>query len=265
MTLSFVDTSPRAASASAQESSTPWLSIVLPAHNEAPHIGRVAVGFLRAAERLGRGVEVLVVDDGSTDGTAEALRRHEGGDDARIRLIRRERCGGYGSALTRGFHHARGEWVFFSDADGQFSADELPAFLATTLDAEPADARRMVIGYRAPRRDNVPRLMLGRAWTSVVNFALRVETRDVNCAYKAMRKVDLEAMHLESSGAMINAELLHKARRLGIRVVERPVGHYPRASGEQSGANPGVMLKALYELTRYRVESWQRRATRGIF
>jgi len=237
-----------------QDPSSPWLSIVLPAHNEADHIGVVALGFLRAAERTGRSAEVLVIDDGSTDDTAGAVRAWPGGDDPRVRIIRRERCGGYGKALISGFHHARGEWVFFTDADGQFSPDELPGF----LDAIDGDQPLMIAGYRNPRRDNAPRRLLGKAWTAVVRAVLRVESRDVNCAYKVMRKADLDAMALLSSGAMINAELLHKARRLGVQLRERPVTHLPRLSGEQSGARPDVMARALYELARYRAESAQR-------
>ncbi len=229
----------------------PWLSVVLPAHNEAPHIARVAMSFLRAVERSGHPVEVVVVDDGSSDGTAEALRR--GAADPRVRLVRRERCGGYGRALITGFEAARGEWIFFTDADGQFRPDEALGFL---VDAELHGAD-LVLGYRDGRADPLGRRLLGRAWTGLVGSLLQIDARDVNCAYKLFRRQDVLAMGLCSEGAMINAELLHQARRRGLLALQRPVHHYPRQSGQQSGARPDVMARALLELVRYRLGAWR--------
>lgn len=231
---------------------SPWVSVVLPAHNEAPHIGQVASSFLRAALSLGREAEVLVVDDASSDGTAQAVREAQRQHlEGRLRLIRRPQQGGYGEALRTGFAQARGEWVFFTDGDGQFLAEDLPGFLAD-LEQGRAD---MVLGYRHPRRDKAHRRALGRAWTALMRGMFRVHVRDMNCAYKVVRRRDLSRMQLASQGALINAELLHKARRLGLRSVQRPVRHQARHAGQASGARPEVIARALWELTRYRFTS----------
>jgi glycosyltransferase involved in cell wall biosynthesis len=231
---------------------SPWVTVVLPAHNEAPHIGQVAGSFLEAALSLGREAEVLVVDDASSDDTAQVVRQAQRQHlEGRLRLIQRPEQGGYGEALRTGFAQARGEWVFFTDGDGQLLADDLPGFLAD-LDQGHSD---MVLGYRHPRRDKAHRRALGRAWTVLMRSLFRVHVRDMNCAYKAVRRRDLVRMRLASQGALINAELLHKARRLGLRSVQRPVRHQARCAGQASGARPEVIARALWELARYRVAS----------
>ena len=233
------------------QTQSPWLTVVLPAHNEAENIGPVAVGFLQAARALGRPCEVVVVDDGSNDGTELALRRYAGGADPALRVVRHARNAGYGAALRTGFEHARGTWVFFTDSDGQFAPESLVDFLEG-LDEQGVD---LIVGYRYPRHDRWHRRALGRLWTGTVRTLLGVRARDVNCAFKVMRRVDLDRMELGASGALVNAELLHKARRLGLVLLERPVRHLAREHGDASGARPDVVGRALWELARYRIGS----------
>jgi glycosyltransferase involved in cell wall biosynthesis len=229
----------------------PWLTVVLPAHNEVENIGAVAVSFLTAAKALGRPCEVVVVDDGSTDGTVEALRAHPGGNHPALRVVKHGRNAGYGGALRTGFREARGRWVFFTDSDGQFEASSLAPFLEG-LDEQGVD---LIVGYRYSRHDRWHRRALGRVWTGTVRTLLGVRARDVNCAFKVMRRTDLERMKLEADGALINAELLHKARRMGLNLAQRPVPHLSRKHGEASGARPDVVGRALWELARYRLRS----------
>ncbi len=229
----------------------PWLSVVLPAHNEAPHIAQVATSFLEAALSLGREAEVIVVDDASDDETAAQVTQAAQHWPQRLRLVQRPTCGGYGSALRTGFEAARGEWIFFTDSDGQFLADDLPDFLHNL--GEPGT--EMILGYRHPRRDLHHRKAMGKLWTAMMRTCFRVHVRDMNCAYKAFRRQDMDHMDLQSQGALINAELLHKARRMGLRHTQRPVRHLPRQAGEASGANPAVIARALWELARYRLSS----------
>ncbi|MBH23808.1 MAG: hypothetical protein CMH57_04935 [Myxococcales bacterium] len=248
-----------APTSAAQHGEGPWLSIILPAHNEASCIEQVVGDFCAAAAALARadrGVEILVVDDASQDATAAIVRRVAPPTGVSVRVVQRTTQGGYGRALTTGFEAAAGTWLFFSDADGQFEADQLPGF----LNAIKEDGVDMIIGYRSPRHDPWHRRLMGRLWTAVVRNALRVPARDVNCAFKAFRRSDVRRMRLSSDGALINAELLHKARRMDLTIAQRPVRHRARLSGDASGARPDVILRALGELLRYRVRS---RWTRG--
>lgn len=229
------------------ESLPPWLSVVLPAHNEEANIGAVVRDFLGATRALGRAIEVIVVDDGSSDATAE---RADVGSRW-VRVIRHEHNGGYGAALSTGFAAARGEWVFFTDGDGQFGADALHGFLVRALE----DSTDMVVGYRHPRSDRWSRRTLGRTWSALIRLTFRVGVRDVGCAYKAIRRRRLAAMQITTRGAMINAELLHQASILRLRIDERPVHHRPRRHGEPTGAKARVIGRALLDLAAYRAGS----------
>lgn len=229
----------------------PWISIVLPAHNEAPHIGHVAADFLLAARSLGKRAEVIVVDDASSDGTSDAVYEKLDRNDPDVVVVRRESQGGYGAALLSGFSAARGTWVFFTDGDGQFSGEDLPGFLQG-LEEDQSD---MILGYRHPRQDRLSRRALGKAWTLMMRQMFRVKVRDMNCAYKVIRRSSLDAMKLKSRGALINAEMLHKARRMNLSNLQRPVRHLERSAGEATGARPEVIARALFELARYRVQT----------
>jgi glycosyltransferase involved in cell wall biosynthesis len=217
------------------------LSIVLPCLNEAQAIDRV----VRSAVEVGRAIampfEVLVVDDGSTDDTARVVEA-AAAELPEVRCLRHGTNLGYGAALRTGFEHARGELVFYTDGDGQFDLRELPALLALV---GPYD---VVTGYRRMRRDGPLRLLYGAAWTALTDVLLGTGVRDVNCAFKVFPRSLVERADLRSTGALIGAELLSEARRLGLRVGEIGVTHFPRRSGRPTGAYPAVIGRAFREL-----------------
>ncbi len=227
------------------------LSIVLPCHDEAKNVESVVRAACDAARAVARRWEVVVVDDGSGDGTSERVRALAAGQD-RIRLVRHERNRGYGAALKSGFREARYDHVFYTDGDGQFDLAQLEGFLT-------APGRRpgaVLAGYRHPRRDSLLRTLNGRSWTALANATLGLGVRDVNCAFKLFPRALLAQTPLSSRGAAIDAEILAEARRRGYPIAEAPVEHRPRRHGRQSGARPAVIARALYELWELR----QRRA-----
>jgi hypothetical protein len=197
----------------------------------------VVEGLLAVLPVVARRHEVIVVDDGSCDGTAAAVPAA-----AAVRVLRHATSRGYGSALRTGFAAAREPWLFFTDGDGQFDVRDLPRVVAAAGDAD------LVAGYRAPRADPLGRRLCGRAWTALVRLTLGVRVRDVNCAFKLLRRDVLAAGPLESAGALVNAELLGKAVRQGFRVRQVAVSHHPRRHGRASGWRPRVVWGALREL-----------------
>ncbi len=223
------------------------LSIVLPAFNEAANIESAVAEATAVAARLTEEHEVIVVDDGSSDGTAglvEAL----GAEDPRVRLVSHEVNQGYGEALRTGFLSARFDHVFFTDADLQFDMEELERFLpyAGTVD--------VVAGYRVNRQDPLQRRMNAYAWNFLVRVLFYVPVRDIDCAFKLFSRHALSQVDVRSVGAMVNTELMVRLGRRGASIVEVGVHHRPRRAGQARGASLRVILTAFRELVRLRAE-----------
>jgi glycosyltransferase involved in cell wall biosynthesis len=219
------------------------ISAVLPAYNEEAAVARTVADLRAVLAALGGPFEIIIVNDGSTDDTG-ALADRLARDDAAVRVVHHPRNLGYGAALRSGFAAARLPWVFLMDADGQFDPRELPAF------AEAAAGADLVVGFRPSRADAGHRALYAKIWALLMSALLGVGVRDVDCAFKLMRRAYLDRMALEAGGAFLSAEMLAKARRLGARVAERPVRHLPRRAGASTGGTPRVLLRAFYELVR---------------
>ncbi len=202
-------------------------------------MGHVVRAALRAITRRGADGEVVVVDDGSSDGTGAAVRAI---GDPRVRVIRHGVSRGYGAALRTGFGHARGGLVFFTDADAQFDVAEVARLESWVPRFD------LVVGYRAPRRDGWYRRAVGWGWSRLLNATLGVGVRDVDCAFKLVRRQALLDLGLVSRGAFVNGELLVRARARGLSVKEVPVTHFPRPAGVASGARLRVGARAVREL-----------------
>ncbi len=219
------------------------VSFVLPAFNEAPNIVRALETITSVASRYCAGYEVIVVDDGSSDGTAllvEECRRR----NACIRLVSHDVNRGYGEALRTGFAAATLDYVFFTDSDNQFDLDEIPLLLVWADDAD------VVAGYRSERQDPLMRRINAWGWNRLVRMLFYVPVRDIDCAFKLFRRDALADIELASRGAMINTELMVKLARGGSKVVEVGVTHLPRTAGEPSGANLRVIRRAFGEVIR---------------
>ena len=200
--------------------------MVLPAYNEQASLTKAVERALAVLPTLVDSFEVIVVDDGSTDDTdvvgRELVDRHEG----LVRLLTHPANRGYGAALRTGFGAARGELLFYTDADNQFDLAELEHFLPLIGEHD------VVVGFRVYRYDTVLRSMLSWIYNRIVNVLFLVRIRDVDCAYKLFRREVIEKITIEVDDFFVDAELVAKARRWNFRILEKGVRHYPREAGE---------------------------------
>jgi glycosyltransferase involved in cell wall biosynthesis len=219
----------------------PGVTILLPCLNEAGNIEAAVAEARAAATAAARKYEILVVDDGSTDNTADLARALARRDPA-VRLLSHPVNLGYGAALRTGIEAATMPWLLLTDADLQFDLGQLADVAPLTADYD------LIIGRRTPRRDPVHRRVYGHTWNWLVRRVLDLPVRDVDCAFKLGRTDMLQSLDLRSTGAMISPELVARSLAQDARLVEVDVAHRPRVAGAQSGANPRVILRALNEL-----------------
>ncbi len=226
------------------------ISVVLPAYNEEENIGPAVIEAIEVVGAITGDYEVVVVDDGSRDGTAEEVcqlaKRYP-----QVRLVQHPVNQGYGAALYSGFTNARKELVFLTDSDRQFDLTEIKKLLPFI------DEYDLVIGYRAPRRDPFLRKLNGWGWSALVTLLFGYTSRDIDCAFKLFRREIIERINIESRGATFSAEFLVRAKRAGYRIREVPlVGHRPRVAGSPTGARLDVIIRAFRELLRFRWRLW---------
>ena len=227
------------------------VSAVLPAFNEEANVERAVKAVVDSLSSNTDGHEVIVVDDGSRDETATVLERLRA-EYPSLRVVTHETNRGYGAAVRTGFSAAVHEWVFLIDCDNQFDPCEIVLLTAPSAGAE------IVTGYRKVRRDPLVRRLNAFAFFTLVTILFGRLARDVNCAFKLIRRELLAELDLRSDGALINTELFVRARSLRARIVEVPVAHFPRTAGRQTGSNPRVVLRAFTELFRFRAEMRRR-------
>lgn len=226
------------------------LSVILPAYNEAQVIATTVTTVREVLSAWGIDFEIIVVNDGSTDQTAEiiaTLASHQ----SSIRLVTHTVNQGYGAALVSGFAAATKELTFFMDADGQFDIHDLRTFFLFI------DCYAAVIGYRMDRQDSWMRKLNAWGWRWLIGRVLGVHVRDLDCAFKLLHTDFLHQRPLETHGAMINAELLYTLTQAGGTYKELGVHHLPRQAGRATGAKLSVILRAFRELFAYSYK-WQR-------
>jgi len=221
----------------------PSISVVLPAFNEEENLRSTLADAVACLNQLATTYEVIIVNDGSTDGT-EAVARSLCAGNSRLRVVSHTSNRGYGAAVRSGFSAACYDLIFLTDADGQFSFEPLSEFLDRIEDFD------AVIGRRAPRADAWPRSLISAVGNWIARKSFKLRSRDINCAFKLIRRDVLQTLSLKSDGAMISAELLASVTRAGCRIKEIPVAHRSRAHGSATGARPAVIWQTVVEFMR---------------
>jgi glycosyltransferase involved in cell wall biosynthesis len=220
-------------------------------YNEEGNIEQVVEAALAVLGGIADDYEVIVVDDGGRDKTGEIADRLAAANP-RVRVVHHPVNRGYGSAVRSGFEAGKHALVGFVDGDNQFDLGELPILLRAL------DGVDIVSGYRITRRDPAVRRLYSFLYNQAGRLLFKIPIRDVNCAFKIYRRPVLDQVlpQLRSTGALINVEMLARARRMGARVREVGVHHYPRETGRQTGGNPAVIVRAFREMLELWRELW---------
>ena len=207
------------------------LSVFFPAYNDSGTIASLVITAIRTARRLTPDHEIIIVNDGSVDGTAEIL-----DELARIypqvRIVHHAQNRGYGGALRAGFEAASRELVFYTDGDAQYDPSEMEA-LWRRLD----DDVDLVNGYKISRSDPLHRILIGRVYHHAVRLLFGLNVRDVDCDFRLMRRTIFNTVHLQKNSGVICLEMMKKIQDAGFRIAEVPVHHYHRAYGKSQFFN----------------------------
>ena len=225
----------------------PGLSLVMPCHNESDNLRWLLPHVAEVMPRLAESYEVVIVDDGSTDGSGDVARSLAASLGMDLQVLRHEAKSGYGITVADGLRATRLEYSAFTDADGQFEVGDL-ALLIPLLDR--AD---LVGGWRESRSDAAMRTVVSTVFNTLLRVLYGLRVRDADCALKVMRTAFLRSIDIESRSALMNAELYIKAQRGGWRVAQVPVPHHPRQLGVRSGARPRAIARAIKELVLFRI------------
>ena len=225
------------------------LSCFFPAYNEEPNIARLLDEVIATLPQFATQWEALVIDDGSTDGTASIVRDYSA-RSPQIRLIQHKNNLGYGHALRTGLKESTGEAVFFTDADLQFHLSDIGVLLPAFENAD------IAIGYRIKRRDPWHRLVVAGVYHTVLKTMFDLHVRDIDCAFKLFDRqvVDTLVGQLESRSAFISPELVIRAKNAGFRINEVGVTHYPRTAGTPGGASIKVIARTITEMRKLRAD-----------
>src|SRR5438105_5590923 len=210
---------------------TAGLSVFFPAYNDSGTIASMVIRTVKTASELTSDFEVIVVDDGSADSTAE-IADELARTSPQVRAVHHPINRDYGAALQTGFRSATKELIFYTDGDAQYDPAELKV-----LWQKMAPGVDLVNGYKISRSDPLHRIVIGRVYHYIVSILFGLTVRDVDCDFRLMRRSIFEKINLEKTSGVICLEMMKKIHDGGFRLVEVPVHHYHRTSGKSQFFN----------------------------
>ncbi len=223
------------------------LSVFFPAYNDSKALPDLIGKTFSVLKRSVRDYEVIVVNDGSEDNTAQVLQDLRQIHGPKLRIITHEHNKGYGGALRSGFQAATREFVFYTDGDGQYDVNELPELLKKANSAV-----GLVNGFKLERQDPWHRIWIGKMYNAFARSLFRIHIRDIDCDFRLIRRDLLKDLSLESTSGTICVELVRGLELSGCGIREVGVHHFARQHGKsqffrlRSLLNTFVQLGKLY-------------------
>ena len=219
------------------------ISAFFPAYNDGGTIPSMVLTALMALRQVTDDYEIIVVNDGSADYTAQVL-DELASRYAELRVIHHPQNRGYGGALRTGFAAATKEWVFYTDGDAQYNPLELVKLVEALTDGVD-----VVNGYKIARHDPLERKIIGRLYHYFVRYAFGFKLRDVDCDFRLIRRALFDAVSLEIDSGTICLEMVKKFQDAGYVFAETPVHHYHRQYGRSQFFNWRRLLRTARQLS----------------
>jgi len=222
----------------------PSISLVVPVFNEEENLAHAVDVASRALVEFTSQYEIILVDDASTDRTAEIIHALASADP-HLHGIRHERNQKLGGTLRDGFAAASLELVLYMDADLPFDPREIGRAISA-MEVTRAD---MIAAYRYDRTgEGLRRAIYSYVYNGIIGVLFGWPHRDINFAFKLMRREVLEAVELRSEGSLISAELVTKTKNLGFTVQQIGLDYFPRTRGRSTLSSLGVIGKICREV-----------------
>jgi dolichol-phosphate mannosyltransferase len=224
------------------------VSVIVPVYNEAAHVDEL----LRAIQASPVKKEIIVVDDGSTDGTREKLRALAPMEDLTI-VFHQNNCG-KGAAIRTALNYARGQYVLIQDSDLEYDPQDYPALLKPIEEGK----ANVVYGMRPDRPERGLRFFLGAKFlTHLTNWLYGAGIHDEATCYKVFRRSLLTKVRLDCHRFEFCPEVTAKLCRMGEPIAEVPISYQPRSAGQGKKIRPSDGWLAIWTLIRYRFASRQ--------
>jgi glycosyltransferase involved in cell wall biosynthesis len=230
------------------DANTPTLSVIIPCYNEVTTVEKV----LNRVQAVGLANEIVIVDDGSTDGTREVLAKIEAENRPGVRIIYREANGGKGAALVTGFHAATGEIFLIQDADLEYDPREYPVLLRPLHEG----VSKVVYGSRflgGPRKAmNFWNMVANKILTLTTNILYNAILSDMETCYKVFQADVVRNMTIHARGFEFEPEFTAKVLKQGIRIYEVPISYNGREWSEGKKIKWYDAPLAMWILLKYR-------------
>ncbi|MEK7584218.1 MAG: glycosyltransferase family 2 protein [Patescibacteria group bacterium] len=226
------------------EGTTHSISAFFPCYNDKGTIASMVAETQRVLEKITDDFEIIVIDDGSSDGSRELLKDLQQ-EYSRLRLVFHDKNRGYGGALRSGFSSSTKDLIFYTDGDAQYDVRELPKLyerMSPDID--------IVNGYKIKRSDPFHRVVIGLIYQHAMKIAFGLRIRDVDCDFRLMRREAVQRLNLKSNTGTICVELIKKLEDSGARFIEVGVSHYHRTYGKSQFFKLKRLWRTFVQLSR---------------